>query len=143
MQIIAGSIDNVAHNILLHAWSSKLWLNTLNWVLWILHDDVAYHDPTLLLQYYGGFGTNYIFFQMMKISNFVFFERTTFWEGKWKICWNIQDLFFFWKKLKLINIQETFAEAAHVSWYTTKSTRNWAKLCQWCFVQQELVVNYN
>ncbi len=52
----------VAHNILVYAWSSKLWLNTLNWVLWILHDDVAYHDPTLLLQYYGGFGTNYIYF---------------------------------------------------------------------------------
>jgi hypothetical protein len=89
VRTIVGSIDKVAHNILLHAWLSKLWLNTLNWVLWILHDDVAYHDPTLLLQYYCGFGTNYICSQMIKISIF-FLERTIFWEGKWKICWNIK-----------------------------------------------------
>jgi len=99
---IVRSIDKVAHNILLHAWFSKLWLNTLNWVLWILHDDVAYHDPTLLLQYYGGFGTNYIYFQMMKFSKKFFLKEQIFGKENEKSA-GIFRIFFILKKLRFIN----------------------------------------
>ncbi len=62
---------------------------------------MAYHDPTLLLQYYGGFGTNYIYFQMMKFSNFVFLIEQFFGKENEKSAGIFR--IFFLKKLKLIN----------------------------------------
>jgi hypothetical protein len=61
---------------------------------------MAYHDPTLLLQYYGGFSTNYILFQMMKISKIFFLKEQYFGKENEKSA-GIFRIFFLGKKTEI------------------------------------------
>lgn len=90
VRTIVGSIDKVAHNILLHAWLSKLWLNTLNWVFvnfaWWCGLPWSHITTSVLLW----FRHKLYIFSNDKNFNKKKFERTIFWEGKWKIFRNIK-----------------------------------------------------